>query len=930
MARIDIPKPISTYRDLGTVELAKLARNQYIEGYGAADEFSNSVSNMQALEKDQHIKNKLSEEYTGMLDGWASRGDYETLGIAINKGANQFVQDYSPVQTSVTNRNDYLARLKAAYEKGDINANTYQGRAAQSDMLYQGIQYGEDGSLVDNSVYSGKEFYHDVDITKKINKRLKEIEPFIRENLGTSIPYNENMEITSTTNARGEPKYWVNTKSKTVELPSSIIQDVVNDVMSEADVIASLAQEVEMKTYQLGDEGAMEHINKLLASGDLKEEDLVNEKGESLLETMGPLVALQNLMYHNSVSRETQLAIGAFGGVRESSYGQTISYDEMYKINEKAKLTNAKKTKVISDDNLSYNTLVQIKPKSTSYEDAVNNQKETVDLIKGNLDLVSGQLNVDPDKIETDDNGNEIFGSGGQGLNLEEMNTSEIIQNTEALVDGWKVATTQANTKLVDYMSWRTDINTLQPLEDGNGNIIEDQNTYLTRLDDAYKAYENSIIQKRQVGMNYLTNVAGTNDLDIDKFNSTMHILSAQTQDYDVANAKLNSPLGLSIPNSEGYGTDLTYSEYVKARNNQLLTSEMGHGDSDLQITGQDIVDGYNWLASSGALKLEMEGQPTLPSSISNLTELPDMFYEGNIFESFAFAGNRNENIHGLIQGIAKVKQNQGHRVSATYQRGTGEYTWAGVDDGYRYDNNNQQQSFNMGVSMFINQLNEDKSNLDKDFASHFSGTPMSLEAAVITNFGSNFETTSTVNDQLKDFFKDNVIPSNFSMRDAQGESPNMGWKEGFLNSNKKNEKNHFGNTVEYDIIEEQMGVLNLELGDDGAMIYVPIKITKGGNHVGKVFNYLVPAHYFDLPALSEYVNSPEMEVNTQWNLGVLNRIDEWSPSQYSNVTFKYDRSGGGKDEIIIDGEKHSKEKGLSILVQNLINNRSRRHHTSN
>jgi len=929
MARIDIPKPISTYKDLGTVELAKLARNQYIEGYSAADEFSNSVSNMQALEKDQHIKNRLSEEYTGMLDGWSSRGDYETLGIAINKGANQFVKDYSPIQQSVTNRNEYLTRLKDAYEKGNINANTYQGRAAQSDAMYQGIQYGEDGSLVNNSVYSGKEFYHDVDITEKINERLKEIEPFIRQNLGTSIPYNENMEVTSTTNARGEPKYWVTTKSKTVELPSNIIQMVVNDVMADPDVSASLAQEVDINTYHLGDEGAMEHINKLFASGDLKEEDLINEQGESMLETNGPLNTLQNLMYQDSINRETQLAIGAFGGVRESSYGQTISYDEMYKINAKAKTESAKKTKV-DDDNLSYNTLVQIKPESTSYEDAVNNQKETIDLIKGNIALVSGQLNVDPDKIEKDDDGNVIFGSGGQGLNLEEMTNTEIIQNTEALVDGWRTATIQANTKKLDYIPWRNTINTLQPLEDGKGNVIEDQATYLARLDDAYLAYENSIMQKRQKGMSYLTNVAAHNELDIGKFNSTMYTLSSQAQKYDATNAKLTSGLGLSLPNSEGYGNNLTYSEYAEARGDQLLKTELGHGDSDLQITGQDIVDGYNWLAAQDP---EAVKKHNMPSSISNLTELPEEFYQGNVFESFAFAGNRNENIHDLIQGIAKVKQKQGHTVSGTYQRGTGEYTWAGVDDGYRYDNNNQQQSFNMGVEMFIKQLNEDKSYLDKEFASHFSGTPISFEAAVITNFGSKFETTSIVNDQLQDFFKDNVIPSNFAMRDAQGESPNMEWEEGFLNSKTDNENNHFNKIVEYDIIEDQMGVLNLELGDDGAMIYVPIKITNGSSkptdptynpHKGKVFSYLIPAHYFDLPALSEYVNSPEMEVNTQWNTGVLNRLDEWSPSQYSNVTFKYDRSGGGKDKIIINGESHSKEKGLSILVQTKINNANR------
>ena len=56
MARINIPAPISTYRDLGRVELAKLARNQYIEGYGAANEFENSVSNMQSLEKDDMVE----------------------------------------------------------------------------------------------------------------------------------------------------------------------------------------------------------------------------------------------------------------------------------------------------------------------------------------------------------------------------------------------------------------------------------------------------------------------------------------------------------------------------------------------------------------------------------------------------------------------------------------------------------------------------------------------------------------------------------------------------------------------------------------------------------------------------------------------------------------------------------------------------------
>lgn len=883
MARINIPKPISTYRDLGTVELAKLARNQYIEGYGAASEFENSVNNMQSLEKDAHLKTKLSNQYSGMLDKWSSRGDYETLGIAINKGANQFVQDYNPIQQSVKNRNEYAASLKKAYEDKTINANTYQGRLAQSDAMYQGIQYGEDGSLQENSVYSGKQFYHDVDITEKINKRLKEIEPFIRENLGTDIPYNENMEVTSTENARGEVKYWVRTKSKTVELPSNIIQMVVNDVMSDPDVSASLAQEVDLNTYHLGDEGAMEHINKLFASGDLKEEDLINEQGESMLETNGPLNTLQNLMYQNSINRETQLAIGSFGGVRESSYGQTISYDDMHKINEKAKLDKAQKTKVESD-NLSYNTLITIKPDIVSYDDAVNTQKETIDLIKGNLKLVSGQLNVDPDKIEYDDNDNEIFGSGGQGLNLEEMSDAEIIQNTEALVDGWRTATMQANTKKLDYMPWRNTINTLQPLEDGKGNVIEDQATYLARLDDAYLAYENSVMQTRRTGSSYLTNVAAHNKLDINNFISTMHTLGAYAQDYDATNAILNSPLGISMPNSEGYGANLGYTEYTKERGDQLNNTEFTAVGGDalgfsmflpnksFTLKGQDIVDSYNKL--SGVEKVKY------------LTDIPESFIDVGFFSSL---GSDN---FSLYTQLLKDHGNEEVQSGEAYEE-----ILSSVYDIWKSDKKTMESAHN----------------------SRYGEATIPFEAAVITNFGSKFETTSIVNDQLKNYFKDNVIPSNFAMRDAQGESPNMEWKEGFLNSKTNSESNHFGNTVEYDIIEEQMGVLNLELGDDGAMIYVPIKITSGGNHVGRVFNYLIPAHYFDLPALSEYVNSPEMEINTQWNTGVLKRVPSWSPNQYSNVTFDYTNN-----KVIIDGESHDKAPGLSILVQNKINNASR------
>ena len=497
MARINIPGPISTYRDLGTVELSKLARNQYIEGYSAADEFENSVRNMRSLEKDAHLKNNLSAKYSGMLDKWASRGDYETLGIAINKGANQFVRDYSLIDQSVKNRGEYQKRLRDAYDKKLINANTYQGRLAQSDAMYQGIQSNEEGVFDPNSVYSGKEFYNDVDITEKINERLKEIEPFIRQNLGTDIPYNEDMEITTTTGDRGEVKYWATTKSKTVQLPDNIIQSVVNDVMSDPDVSASLAQQVELNTYNLGDEGAAKYISKLIESKDIKEEEIA-----PLVEQMGPLVALQNIMYQDEVNRETALALGSFGGVRESTSGRTMRYDAVWKQNNEAKL--AKAAKITADkDNLSYSTEIIVKPTVTDYDDAVKVKNETLGLTTNNLALVTNHHNVNPDNIEYNEDGSEIFGSGGEGYDLANMTPSQIIIQAEAEVDAWRTSSQKANTAMLEYKAWRNLGNHSQPKTNKQGDIIEGQEAYLRRLDDEYKAYQNDIINTRQIGASY-------------------------------------------------------------------------------------------------------------------------------------------------------------------------------------------------------------------------------------------------------------------------------------------------------------------------------------------------------------------------------------------------------------------------------------------
>ena len=342
----------------------------------------------------------------------------------------------------------------------------------------------------------------------------------------------------------------------------------------------------------------------------------------------------------------------------------------------------------------------------------------------------------------------------------------------------------------------------------------------------------------------------------------------------------------------------------------------MGHNKSDMLITGQDIVDAYNYMAANDMIKLEMEGERDLPKSISHLGQLPETFYTGNILESFAFANNANDNIRGLISAVAKIKQDQGYNVYGLVQRGTGEYTWYGSDSNYEHDTKFRQQSFNEGIYQFIEQLKDDDKLTRRKFKNQYShADDVMLESFVITNFGSNYETSSLAKNELVDFFKGNVIPPNFSIREAQGQTK-LEFEDGFINSS-NSKSNHFGYNVEYNILEDQMGVLNVSLGDDGVNVYVPIKITNGSQK-GKVFNMLIPAKNFNLPALSQYINSPEMEMNTLWNMGIINRNDKWSPKKYSNVTFDYTN-----ETVIINGEEHSKQKGLAILVQNELSRRN-------
>lgn len=180
---------------------------------------------------------------------------------------------------------------------------------------------------------------------------------------------------------------------------------------------------------------------------------------------------------------------------------------------------------------------MNIKPFSNSYKDLINKRENSVNLIKDNLGLVTNHLNQIQENIEKDANGNEIFGSGGTGLDIDNMNNNGLIMAAESEVDAWRTATAKMNTPKLDYTSWRNQGNYSAQKEN------ESQESYLARLDDEYAVYSTKIDNQRLVGYTHLNNVAAANDLDFDKYNSIMHQIGTYLTDYDVFTAKVNNPI---------------------------------------------------------------------------------------------------------------------------------------------------------------------------------------------------------------------------------------------------------------------------------------------------------------------------------------------------------------------------------------------------
>ena len=149
MSRYSLKPYQSVYRDPQSVAINTLQRQKFQQAFNADDAIAGAVDQMQAadFEGDQALKMELEQNTRQQLQDRAARGDYETMVLDVSKSAREFDKNYQPIKQNYEMYQAYKKRVQDAYNKGDINALTYNKALAKSNFGYSGLERNEDGSI---------------------------------------------------------------------------------------------------------------------------------------------------------------------------------------------------------------------------------------------------------------------------------------------------------------------------------------------------------------------------------------------------------------------------------------------------------------------------------------------------------------------------------------------------------------------------------------------------------------------------------------------------------------------------------------------------------------------------------------------------------------------------------------------------------------
>jgi len=275
MARYNLPQYQSVYRDPGSIQVNTMLRDRYANAVVAEDALTASVDGMQSAdyEGDSQLKNELAEEYNAKLDERARRGDYETAGMSITKDSRSFLKSYQPIQENFGRVQAYQAEQKKKLEDGIIDEQTYAATMGISNKDYTGLQKNDDGTINDDSYFSGYRTVKNVDIATEFDGIM---DGYAAREGGS--------EVQLVGQGPGGA-YMIKKGNEWEEVPQKDVDTLFNNLLRRPDVQASLRQKGDVGTYQLTDEQISTSIGNSLYG------DPENEDSQGLIAKYDELVA---------------------------------------------------------------------------------------------------------------------------------------------------------------------------------------------------------------------------------------------------------------------------------------------------------------------------------------------------------------------------------------------------------------------------------------------------------------------------------------------------------------------------------------------------------------------------------------------------------------------------------------------------------------
>ena len=269
MAKYTLPEYQTMYKDPQSVQINTELRSRFLGAFQADDALGSAVDAMDSADFDGDLaaKQRLTDQYNAQLDDRANRGDYETLGMAITKDARQFVQDYRPIQENKKEYDAWKAKVDASHEsyntgKGGLNNEEYLLMLEKGKHNYAGLQYDDDGKVVDDSYFNGQDFGRSVDELAELDTHLKGIEADSYENLGIDMPLsdlvmndNGTINIQKSGAEEGEAvKYWVTNLNGTKEfINGDRVEDLAKEILNKPEIETGMRQRVDLNTFKLDD-----------------------------------------------------------------------------------------------------------------------------------------------------------------------------------------------------------------------------------------------------------------------------------------------------------------------------------------------------------------------------------------------------------------------------------------------------------------------------------------------------------------------------------------------------------------------------------------------------------------------------------------------------------------------------------------------------